>query len=137
MRQHGSLQNDEEINAAAWEAARGAVTGAVRWGIYSGLVGAAAYFYSPIYRGLTIQFKVFLQMSGMCIGSMIEADQRLRLYETQVRRQKRLQRDAAVWQRYEAEFEARRAAIGQGQSEMKTPALRNDNVTHFAKSDGE
>ena len=36
---------------------------------------------SPIYRGLTIQFKVFLQMSGMTMGGMIEADRRLRAYE--------------------------------------------------------
>lgn len=30
MRQHGSLERDEETNEAAWEAARGAVTGATK-----------------------------------------------------------------------------------------------------------
>jgi hypothetical protein len=32
MRHHGSLENDAETNAAAWEAARGAVTGAAKVG---------------------------------------------------------------------------------------------------------
>lgn len=30
MRRHGSLSKDEETNEAAWEAARGAVTGAAK-----------------------------------------------------------------------------------------------------------
>lgn len=29
-----------------------------QWGIYAGILGAAGYGLSPIYRGLTIQFKV-------------------------------------------------------------------------------
>lgn len=29
-----------------------------QWGIGAALLGGAAYVYSPIYRGLTIQFKV-------------------------------------------------------------------------------
>lgn len=37
----------------------------------------------------------------MTLGSMIEADKRLREHEHLVRRQKRFARDAAVWQRYE------------------------------------
>ncbi len=44
-------------------------------------------------------------MSGMTIGSMIEADRRLRDYEVTVRRNKRLARDAAVWDRYEGLYE--------------------------------
>lgn len=44
-------------------------------------------------------------MSGMVLGSMIEADKRLRLYETQVRLQKRQRIDRAVWERYERELE--------------------------------
>ncbi|KAI9697952.1 MAG: hypothetical protein M1836_004305 [Candelina mexicana] len=137
MRQHGSLEKDSEVNAAAWEAARGAVSGAARWGLYFGVLGAAGFAFSPIYRGLTVQFKVsvphpsyqtilfvrssihrvqelmkkstisFLQMSGMTIGSMIEADRRLRKYEGTVRREKRLVRDARVWDRYEREYEAK------------------------------
>ena len=40
-------------------------------------------------------------MSGMTIGSMIEADRRLRQHEIRVRTQKKIQRDAEVWRRYE------------------------------------
>ena len=43
-------------------------------------------------------------MSGMALGSMIEADKRLRLHEVQMRRYKRTTRDAEVWRRYEEDF---------------------------------
>jgi hypothetical protein len=43
-------------------------------------------------------------MSGMTIGSMIEADKRLREHEVVVRRQKVMRRDAEVWRRYEADY---------------------------------
>lgn len=39
-------------------------------------------------------------MSGMAIGSMIEADNRLRAHELEVRKYKRVMRDAEVWRRY-------------------------------------
>lgn len=42
-------------------------------------------------------------MSGMAIGSMIEADKRLRQHEKNVRAHKQLARDAAVWNSYFAE----------------------------------
>lgn len=45
-------------------------------------------------------------MSGMILGGMIEADHRLRLYEYQMKMQRRVQRDQARWERYEAEFGA-------------------------------
>ncbi|KAI9878734.1 MAG: hypothetical protein M1830_010640 [Pleopsidium flavum] len=137
MRQHASLQKDDEANAAAYEAAKGAVVGAAKvtalpflsptqivhsrmtpgafpWGAATAFLGAAGYLLSPIYRGLTVQFKVFLQMSGMTIGSMIEADRRLRDYEVTVRRNKRLARDAAVWDRYEGLYEKAANAEGAG-----------------------
>jgi len=104
MRHHGGLKNDE-ANNAAWEAGKGAVAGAARWGIYTAILGGAGYALSPIYRGLTIQFKVFLQMSGMVLGSMIEADHRLRIYEAKVRMEKRMVRDRAIWERYEQDYE--------------------------------
>ena len=47
----------------------------------------------------------FLSMSAICIGSMIEADNRLRAHEVLVRQQKRIARDAEVWRRYETEYE--------------------------------
>ncbi|KAI1505663.1 hypothetical protein F5X99DRAFT_367331 [Biscogniauxia marginata] len=60
---------------------------------------------SPVYRGLTIQFKVYLQMSGMILGGMIEADNRVRRYEQRVRIQRRVARDRAMWESIEKELE--------------------------------
>lgn len=51
-------------------------------------------------------------MSGMVVGSMIEADRRLRLYEAQIRLQKRQRIDRAAWENYEREFEEANAASG-------------------------
>lgn len=45
---------------------------------------------SPIYKGLTIQFKVFLLMSGMVVGGAIEGDRRMRAFEVNMRKEKRL-----------------------------------------------
>jgi hypothetical protein len=49
----------------------------------------------------------YIQMSGMILGSMIEADKRMVAYEHHVRHQRRVRRDMEVWRRYEEEFEAR------------------------------
>lgn len=57
-------------------------------------------------------------MSGMTIGSMIEADRRLREYEATVRRNKKLARDAAVWDRYEGLYEEKVASPGKGEKGM-------------------
>ena len=43
-------------------------------------------------------------MSGMILGSMIEADSRMRQFEHQVRVQRRLARDRARWEVLEREF---------------------------------
>ncbi|EMC96894.1 hypothetical protein BAUCODRAFT_23319 [Baudoinia panamericana UAMH 10762] len=104
VRKHGSLVHDEELNTAAWVAARGAGVGAAKWGILSAAAAGLGFAFSPIYRSLTFQFKVFLQMSGMTIGSMIEADKRLRAHERLVRREKTIARDAEVWRRYEEDY---------------------------------
>ncbi|KAI1340940.1 hypothetical protein F5Y15DRAFT_36670 [Xylariaceae sp. FL0016] len=103
MRSHNAL-DDAEVKAAQWEATQGAGYGALKWGAASAILGGIGYMYSPLYRGLTLQFKVYLQMSGMIVGSMIEADSRMRQYEYQVRMQRRIARDRAVWQSYEEEF---------------------------------
>jgi len=103
-RTHGSL-NDAEVEGAAWAAGRGAVVGAAKWGIFSAVAGLAAFQFSPLYRGLTFQFKVFLQMSGMTFGSIVEADRRLRLHGAWQRQHKKNLRDAEVWKRYEQEYE--------------------------------
>lgn len=49
---------DEEVQEAAWVATRGAIYGACKWGALTGVLGGIGYAMSPIYRGLTIQFKV-------------------------------------------------------------------------------
>lgn len=46
----------------------------------------------------------YLQMSGMVVGGMIEADWRLRQYEYQMRMQRRWLREKAKWERFEQEF---------------------------------
>jgi len=43
-------------------------------------------------------------MSGMVLGSMLEADHRLRQYEARIRVQRRLAREQAYWQSLEREF---------------------------------
>ncbi|KAI1762794.1 hypothetical protein GGR53DRAFT_467941 [Hypoxylon sp. FL1150] len=103
MRAHKALES-EDAKEAQWEAARGAAIGAVKWGAASAVLGGAGYVFSPLYRGLTLQFKVYLQMSGMIVGSMIEADYRMRQYEQRVRMQRRRARDRAVWADYEREL---------------------------------
>ncbi|KAK7421816.1 hypothetical protein QQX98_002032 [Neonectria punicea] len=101
----------EEATDAAWEATKGALAGAGKWGAGVAILGVAGYFYSPLYRGTTIQFKVYLQMSGMVLGSMIEADGRLRQYEHEMRTRRRWMREKAKWEQYEAEL-AREDAKG-------------------------
>ncbi|KAI0834660.1 hypothetical protein F5Y06DRAFT_300515 [Hypoxylon sp. FL0890] len=103
MRAHKALDSDDATEAQ-WEAARGAAVGAVKWGAASAVLGGLGYMFSPLYRGLTLQFKVYLQMSGMIVGSMIEADYRMRQYEHQVRMQRRIARDRAIWADYEKEL---------------------------------
>ncbi|KAI1087540.1 hypothetical protein F5B19DRAFT_63993 [Rostrohypoxylon terebratum] len=103
MRPTKALESDD-TKEAQWEATRGAAVGAVKWGAASAVLGGVGYMFSPLYRGLTIQFKVYLQMSGMIIGSMIEADYRMRQYEQRVRMQRRMARDRALWADYEKEL---------------------------------
>ena len=43
-------------------------------------------------------------MSGMILGSMIEADSRMRAYEHQIRLQRRAARDRAVWEQFELDY---------------------------------
>ncbi|RAR14299.1 Der1-like protein [Stemphylium lycopersici] len=107
VRQHGSLERDEETNEAAWEAARGALVGGTKWGAFFAVAGGVAYTLSPVYRGLTIQFKTYIQMSGMILGGMLEADKRMVNYQHRVRHHKRLARDMEIWRRYEDSYEER------------------------------
>ena len=45
---------------ASWAATRGAVYGAATWGAATALLAGVGYLASPIYRGFTIQFKVYV-----------------------------------------------------------------------------
>ncbi|KAI2466081.1 hypothetical protein F4781DRAFT_407132 [Annulohypoxylon bovei var. microspora] len=103
MRPHRALES-EDTKEAQWEATRGAAVGAVKWGAASAVLGGFGYVFSPLYRGLTVQFKVYLQMSGMIVGSMIEADYRMRQYEQRVRMQRRIKQNRALWEDYEKEL---------------------------------
>jgi len=129
MPRHGQIATEQEVYNAGIEGAKGAINGAARvrrlftpfpsplpffspsthmfqWGLYTGILGGALYFFSPVYRSLTFQFKVYLQMSGMTVGSIIEADRRIREYEVGQRRWRKLRRDQEVWKRYEEGYVA-------------------------------
>ncbi|KAI9890734.1 MAG: hypothetical protein M1814_003664 [Vezdaea aestivalis] len=101
----GVLANDPKANAAGKEATKGAVFGAARWGLYAGVAGVAAYAFSPTYRVLTIQFKVFLQASAMTMGAMIEGDKRLRQFEHRQRLEQKFRRNQAIWNDWEQRVE--------------------------------
>ncbi|KAI9793367.1 MAG: hypothetical protein M1816_000259 [Peltula sp. TS41687] len=88
--------DESERQTASREAAKGGLVGALRWGFYGAVLGAAGYAFSPVYRNLTVQFKIYLQMSSMILGGWVEADERLREYEARVRKQRRIARVAAL-----------------------------------------
>ncbi|KAK3327547.1 hypothetical protein B0T19DRAFT_441517 [Cercophora scortea] len=94
----------EEAAEASWEAVRGGVNGALKWGVATAVLGGLGYMVSPIYRSFTIQFKTYIQMSGMVLGGMIEADARLHEYEKTMRMRRRLMRDQAMWQTFEDQY---------------------------------
>ncbi len=50
--------HNDEADAAGWAAVHGAVFGAAKYGVAMALLGGLGYVMSPIYRGLTVQFKV-------------------------------------------------------------------------------
>lgn len=55
---HRNLLHSEEAHEASWEAARGGMYGALKWGAGAAILGAIGHTTYPLYRGLTIQFKV-------------------------------------------------------------------------------
>lgn len=69
--------------------------------------------FSPVYRSLTIQFKVFIQLSGMTLGGMIEADRRIREYEFMMRKAKKIRADEDVWKKWEG--------LVEGEQDVKKP----------------
>ncbi|ROT39198.1 hypothetical protein SODALDRAFT_378305 [Sodiomyces alkalinus F11] len=103
MRSHDWM-NNEDVDNAAWAATRGGLVGAAKWGALFAVLGGIGHVYSPLYRGLTIQFKIYIQSSAMIVGGVVEADYRLREYEAHMRMQRRILKERAKWQRYEQEF---------------------------------
>ena len=80
----------------------------LQWGIPALFAGFLGYHFSPIYRNLTFQFKLYLQMSAMTVGGTIEADRRFRDAEKNARRLRRLRQDQEAWRRFEADYEDER-----------------------------
>ncbi|KAI1113743.1 hypothetical protein F5Y14DRAFT_451755 [Nemania sp. NC0429] len=99
----GALDS-EDARLAQAEAVRGAGVGALKWGAAAAALAGLGYAVSPVYRGLTVQFKVYLQMSGMILGGMIEGDARMRRYEHHVRTQRMIARDRAMWRDLEEDM---------------------------------
>ena len=64
-------------------------------------------------------------MSGMIVGSMIEADRRMIAYEHRIRHQKRTARDKEAWRRYEQDFEeaAKPGVGGEGNVKGRDPEV--------------
>ncbi|KAI9672262.1 MAG: hypothetical protein M1831_002076 [Alyxoria varia] len=105
---NGQLASDEDIHNARNEGLMGALNGAATWGIPALFAGFVGYHFSPIYRNLTFQFKLYLQMSAMTVGGTIEADRRFREAEKKARRLRRLRQDQEAWRRFEADYEDER-----------------------------
>lgn len=57
MSSHDSLNSKETTNASR-EAAKGAIYGAGKYGLACLILAGIGQAISPVYRGLTIQFKV-------------------------------------------------------------------------------
>jgi hypothetical protein len=68
-----NAMKDEEAVDASWEASKGAMYGALKWGAATAVLGGIGYAVSPIYRGLTIQFKVYKASSKMCSRDHLKA----------------------------------------------------------------
>jgi hypothetical protein len=57
MRPHNAM-NDEEVKEGAREGMRGAAIGGLKYGVAMLILGGIGQAMSPLYRGLTIQFKL-------------------------------------------------------------------------------
>ncbi|TLD16251.1 uncharacterized protein PgNI_01962 [Pyricularia grisea] len=118
MSRYDVLRREEAVGAGR-AAAQAGVVGAARWGVGFAILGGIGYAISPIYRGLTIQFKTYIQMSGMVFGGMIEADRGLRSFEAEQRSRRRAARNQVAWEAYEKELRAL-----EGEEDMNFPDQR-------------
>ncbi|KAF2666338.1 RNI-like protein [Microthyrium microscopicum] len=105
MRYSTQFKTEEEVQDAYRVALQGGVSGAARWGFISALAGATAMYFSPVFRGVTVQYKVFLQMASMTMGGFIEADRRMVAHELVVRQRKRAERQRVLRQEFAKEME--------------------------------
>ncbi|EHY56638.1 hypothetical protein HRR83_002279 [Exophiala dermatitidis] len=79
-------------------AANGFASGALRFGTISLITHFLLNRTNPIYRGLTVQFKVYIQISAMLLGGCIFAEKRVTEYNDSVRRRNRaLERSRRAW----------------------------------------
>lgn len=93
-----SVKNIAPPDALTPVAAQGFASGALRFGSISILSHIALNSINPLYRGLTIQFKVFIQLSAMTLGGCIFAEKRVSEYNDMVRRRNRaLERSHRAW----------------------------------------
>lgn len=84
--------------ATASVAAQGFATGVLRFGSISLLSHIALNRIHPVYRGLTIQFKVYIQLSAMLLGGCIFAEKRVSEYNDMIRARRRaMERSARAW----------------------------------------
>ncbi|KIV91016.1 hypothetical protein B0A52_06492 [Exophiala mesophila] len=89
-------------------AGQGFASGVLRFGTISMITHLLLNYKPghPVYRGLTIQFKVFIQISAMTLGGCIFAEKRVTEFNDSVRRRNRaLDRSRRVWSE-EAEIRA-------------------------------
>jgi hypothetical protein len=100
-------------------AASGFASGVLRFGVLSFATHFLLNRYTPLYRGLTVQFKVFIQISAMTLGGCIFAEKAVGEFNENVRRNRRsLARSQRVWEeerefREMAERRARRLEEGE------------------------
>ena len=107
-----ATKTQSEVSAANRASAWGGLVGASRWGLLGLGLGVVGYFISPIYRNLTFQFKVYLQISIMSLGGFLEADRRLRNFEDRTRLMRRAATDDKVWRKWEGLVEEERRLEG-------------------------
>jgi hypothetical protein len=68
----------------------------------------------------------YIQMSGMILGGMLEADKRMVAYQHRVRHHKRVARDMEIWRRYEDSYEERGTPGVGGESEVHGTQDKNN-----------
>jgi hypothetical protein len=107
-------------------AGQGFASGAIRFGTISFLAHLLLNARHPVYRGLTVQFKVFIQISSMTLGGCIFAEKRVSEFNDSVRRRNRaLERSRRAWseeQEIRAMMQQRDSAVSSSPPSSGGPA---------------